>query len=113
MSGRPPAVAARTNTMQVLWNSYLRADPLVLAWAEETVPAAVSDAEQAALDTVLLCRALHPAIRSTSGEQTRRCGSGRCRVSCDISFPFRFFAGRPGNLRGDLHYVQDERCSMT
>lgn len=49
LGGHLPS-AARTNTMQVLWNSYLRADPLVTAWAEEVVQAAVSDAEQAALD---------------------------------------------------------------
>lgn len=48
MGGHLPSVA-RTSTMQVLWGSYLRSDPAVIAWAEETVGAALGDAEQAAL----------------------------------------------------------------
>ena len=49
LGGHLPS-AARTNTMQVLWNSYLRADPAVTAWAEETICAALGDAERAAFD---------------------------------------------------------------
>lgn len=49
LGGHLPS-AARTNTMQVLWGSYLRADPAVMAWAEETLSAALGDAERAALD---------------------------------------------------------------
>jgi hypothetical protein len=58
LGGHLPS-AARTNTMQVLWNSYLRADPLVTAWAEEVVHAAVGDAEQAALDAHARALAAH------------------------------------------------------
>jgi hypothetical protein len=36
LGGHLPS-AARTNTMQVLWGSYLRADPVITAWAEETI----------------------------------------------------------------------------
>ena len=49
LGGHLPS-AARSNTMQVLWDSYLRADPAVTAWAEETMSAALGDAERAALD---------------------------------------------------------------
>ena len=58
LGGHLPS-AARTNTMQVLWNSYLRADPLVTAWAEDIVHAAIGDAEQAALDAHARALAAH------------------------------------------------------
>ena len=48
LGGHLPS-AARSNTMQVLWGSYLRSDPVIIAWAEETMDAALADAEQAAL----------------------------------------------------------------
>src|SRR5712691_4651488 len=58
LGGHLPS-AARTNTMQVLWGSYLRADPTVTAWAEETMTKAFGDAEQAALDAHAQALASH------------------------------------------------------
>ncbi len=58
LGGHLPS-AARTNTMQVLWGSYLRADPTVTAWAEETMTKALGDAEQAALDAHAQALASH------------------------------------------------------
>lgn len=58
LGGHLPSVA-RTNTMQVLWGSYLRADPAVTAWAEQTMSEALGDAERAALDAHALAMAGH------------------------------------------------------
>ena len=49
MGGHLPS-AARTNTMQTLWSSYLRGDPAVTEWAEDILDDAFADAERAALD---------------------------------------------------------------
>ena len=49
MGGHLPS-AARTNTMQTLWSSYLRGDPAVTEWAEDILYEAFADAERAALD---------------------------------------------------------------
>ncbi len=61
LGGHLPS-AARTNTMQVLWGSYLRADPVITAWAEETISAALGDAERAALDAHARALAGHGGI---------------------------------------------------
>ena len=58
LGGHLPS-AARSNTMQVLWGSYLRSDPAVIAWAEETMDAALGDAEQAALQAHAQALASH------------------------------------------------------
>jgi len=68
--------AARTNTMQVLWNSYLRADPLVTAWAEEIVQAAVSDAERAALDAHARALAAHGGTLHIASRPAPEPGAG-------------------------------------
>lgn len=49
LGGHLPS-AARSNTMPVLFNSYLRSDPTMLDWAHEVMADAVSEAERAALD---------------------------------------------------------------
>jgi hypothetical protein len=48
LGGHLPS-AARTNTMPVLFRSYLRGDPVVGDWAEHVVGEALADAEQQAL----------------------------------------------------------------
>ena len=60
MGGHLPS-AARTNTMQTLWSSYLRGDPAVTEWADGILADAFADAERAALD------AHHRALASHSG----------------------------------------------
>ncbi|WP_394622408.1 hypothetical protein JNUCC0626_49620 (plasmid) [Lentzea sp. JNUCC 0626] len=49
LGGHLPS-AARSNTMPVLFNNYLRNDPTMLDWAHEVMADAVSEAERAALD---------------------------------------------------------------
>ena len=60
MGGHLPS-AARTNTMQTLWSSYLRGDPAVTEWADGILDDAFADAERAALD------AHHRALAAHSG----------------------------------------------
>jgi hypothetical protein len=48
MGGHLPS-AARTNTIPVLFGSYLSGDPVIAEWAHEIIGAAAADAEQAAL----------------------------------------------------------------
>ena len=48
MGGHLPS-AARTNSVPVLFTSYLRADPTVIEWAHDIVSEALVDAEQSAL----------------------------------------------------------------
>jgi hypothetical protein len=49
LGGHLPS-AARSNTAAVLFRNYLRADPVAREWAQEVTGAAISAAEQAALD---------------------------------------------------------------
>jgi hypothetical protein len=58
MGGHLPS-AARTNTMQTLWSSYLRGDPAVTGWAEDILDGAFADAERAALDAHRRALAAH------------------------------------------------------
>jgi hypothetical protein len=58
MGGHLPS-AARTNTMQTLWSSYLRGDPAVTEWAEDVLDEAFADAERAALDAHRRALAAH------------------------------------------------------
>jgi len=69
MGGHLPS-AARTNTMQVMWNSYLRGDPVVIDWAQDVMDTALADAEAEAL-------AAH--------ERTVAAHGGRPRVVADTS----------------------------
>jgi hypothetical protein len=69
MGGHLPS-AARTNTIQVMWNSYLRGDPVVIDWAHEVLDEALADAEGAAL-------AAH--------ERTLAAHGGRLRVAADAT----------------------------
>ncbi|PPJ25648.1 hypothetical protein C5F51_22750 [Nocardia nova] len=48
MGGHLPS-SVRTNSIPVLFSSYLRGDPTVVEWAHDTVSAAVADAEESAL----------------------------------------------------------------
>lgn len=48
MGGHLPS-SVRTNSIPVLFSSYLRGDPTVIEWAHDTISAAVADAEASAL----------------------------------------------------------------
>ena len=68
MGGHLPS-AARTNTMQTLWSSYLRGDPAVTEWADGILDDAFADAERAALDAHHRALATHAgALRIVPGQ---------------------------------------------
>jgi hypothetical protein len=68
MGGHLPS-AARTNTMQTLWSSYLRGDPAVTEWADDILGDAFADAERAALDAHYRALAPHSgALRLSLGQ---------------------------------------------
>jgi hypothetical protein len=70
MGGHLPS-AARTNTMQTLWSSYLRGDPVVTDWAEEVLDEAFADAERAALEAHQRALAAHSGtLRIVAGSNT-------------------------------------------
>ncbi len=68
MGGHLPS-AARTNTMQTLWSSYLRGDPAVAEWAEDILDDAFADAERAALDAHDRALAAHSGTLRIVAEQ--------------------------------------------
>jgi hypothetical protein len=68
MGGHLPS-AARTNTMQTLWSSYLRGDPAVTEWAEDILDDAFADAERAALDAHRRALAAHSGTLRIVPEQ--------------------------------------------
>jgi hypothetical protein len=72
LGGHLPS-AARSNTMGVLFENYLRGDPNAREWAEEVVSQAMSDAESAALTA-------HRHALAANGAQ-------RLRVEIDASPP--------------------------
>ena len=72
MGGHLPS-AARTNTMQTLWSSYLRGDPAVTGWAEDVLNEAFADAGRAALE------AHHRGARRPLGHAPHRPGTSRRR----------------------------------
>jgi len=68
MGGHLPS-AARTNTMQTLWSSYLRGDPAVTEWAGDVLDEAFADAERAALDAHRRALAAHSGtLRIIAGQ---------------------------------------------
>jgi hypothetical protein len=68
MGGHLPS-AARTNTIQTLWSSYLRGDPAVTEWAEDVLDQAFADAEHAALEAHRRALAAHSgSLRIVSGQ---------------------------------------------
>ena len=77
LGGHLPS-AARTNTMQTLWSSYLRGDPVVTDWAEEVLDEAFADAERAALD------AHQRALATHSGTLRIAAGEGRLGALADV-----------------------------
>ena len=111
--GHLPSIAT-TNTMDVSYLHYLRNDPVIQAWAEDIIDAALTDAEDSARDFQL--RVLGPAIQDrfradpaavarelgTSASQSRP-GPGR-----DARYPGRVVPGhrarpvRQRALRGVL-----------
>ena len=68
MGGHLPS-AARTNTMQTLWSSYLRGDPAVTEWADGILDDAFADAERAALDAHRRALAAHSGTLRVIPEQ--------------------------------------------
>jgi hypothetical protein len=73
MGGHLPS-AARTNTMQTLWSSYLRGDPAVTEWAEDILDGAFADAERAALDAHRRALASHSGTLRIIREQAGNVG---------------------------------------
>ena len=72
MGGHLPS-AARTNTMQTLWSSYLRGDPAVTEWAGDILDEAFADAERAALDAHRRALAAHSGtLRIIAGQAGAR-----------------------------------------